>query len=265
MRSEIYSNSEVYQVQFSSRRSSDAGAVGVGCSRPGWHSIHQKTSPGDQCTCTITTTVRNATPPNAQPQVPIAEDDSIQRRLWKAKLHAKQREQLEISIFMRIHIPESNPVSFRQVATVVCLLLSWARPTFPHSAQRKRPNIYMTDEERTILLRISNETQTTYSSYLKESQFEEGGSATISRATRKGKNNLYKRIVAIKKIKTSHQPRMELIVQEAVIMRQLRHPNVVAYIGKWLIARSKSFPFKNMIQLRLISLRNILSPVSGIF
>jgi hypothetical protein len=168
---------------------------------------------------------------DAQRQVAVVEDDSIQRRLWKAKLHGKQREQLEISIFKRIHIPEATPISFKQVGMVVTLLSSWARRAFPHSAaRRRRPN--MTTEERAVLLRLSNETQTTYSSYVKESQFKEGGFATISRAERRGKNNEYKRIVAIKEMKISRQPRMELIVQEVVIMRQLRHPNVVAYIGK---------------------------------
>lgn len=59
-------------------------------------------------------------------------------RLHQSKLHAWRREQVEIALFRRIHIPElTQDVSFWQVAIVCSLLKSWKRRFFPTSGQRK--------------------------------------------------------------------------------------------------------------------------------
>ncbi|KAG4429756.1 hypothetical protein IFR05_014760 [Cadophora sp. M221] len=65
--------------------------------------------------------------PDTDQAAPPASDSKTERRLRQARLQARKREQAEVAIFKRIHVPEStHAMSFRQVVLVYNLLSAWA-------------------------------------------------------------------------------------------------------------------------------------------
>jgi hypothetical protein len=174
------------------------------------------------------------------PRQKVIPDNRAEWRLYQARLHARKREQAEIALFKRIHIPESTQkVSFWQVSIVVFLLLARIRrvvPTPRTSMSSSKPPIRLSFEQQSRLLKYSGRSPTTYNSYRKKSKLGRGASAIVYRAEMvpNGRENQHvfesgAPFVAIKQIRISQQWRPDMIINEVAIMSQCKHPNIIDF------------------------------------
>lgn len=104
-----------------------------------------------------------------------------------------------------------------------------ATPTSRAQAQKKKK---MTDEEILEKLRTIVSVGDPNRKYTKMEKIGQGASGTVYTAIESSTGME----VAIKQMNLSQQPKKELIINEILVMRENKHPNVVNYLDSYLVS-----------------------------
>jgi serine/threonine protein kinase len=108
----------------------------------------------------------------------------------------------------------------------------------------------MTDEEILEKLRTIVSVGDPTRKYAKMEKIGQGASGTVYTAIESSTGME----VAIKRMNLSQQPKKELIINEILVMRENKHPNVVNYLDSYLVGEVRFFLLFKNVQLNLFSL-----------
>ncbi|KAK2712737.1 hypothetical protein QYM36_011434 [Artemia franciscana] len=116
-----------------------------------------------------------------------------------------------------------------------------ASPAVQQTNERQKKK-KMTDEEILEKLRIIVSVGDPNRKYTKMEKIGQGASGTVYTAIESSTGME----VAIKQMNLSQQPKKELIINEILVMRENKHPNVVNYLDSYLVVEELWHPFLKM-------------------
>jgi len=159
-------------------------------------------------------------------------DEKIERRLRQARLQARKREQEEVAIFRRIHVPEStHTMSFRQAVLVYARLSAWAA-----QYERVHEACQLTPEEITELLNFCVKESVESNFKISKRMGAHSPETVLYKAVTKGQyqhRSHQTEFLVLKKVDVK-RPRMVgdqqlSVLDEIRVLKDCSHSNIVSY------------------------------------